>query len=172
MRLLRLQLMTAAALALVAAAPAIARPALLRLDGIGPLKLGMTRTVGVDTGWLAHRGAGCELGGPPLPITYRVDGARAPSGVRGSVEFVRGKLVAMSFSKGVRTATGVVVGKSTVSQMVSRYRKAGYSASSRFDATFQGTFVTVKRKGKTVLGGFATKKVVETLSIPNIQACE
>jgi hypothetical protein len=153
-------------------AAASVKPALLRLDGLGPLKLAMTRTSAVNTGWLAHKGTGCPLGGPPIPISYRVNGAKAPAGVNGNVEFVNGKLSDMSFTGGVRTATGVVVGKSTVAQMLSSYRHAGFAASSRYDATFGVTFVTVKRNGKVVLQGLAAKKTIQTLAIPAIQLCE
>jgi hypothetical protein len=132
----------------------------------------MIRTSALDTGWLAHKGTGCPLGGPPIPITYRVNGRKAPAGVNGNVEFVNGKLSDMSFTSGVRTAAGVVVGKSTVAQMVSSYRHAGFGASSQYDATFAGTFVTVKRRGKVVLQGFATKKTIQTLAIPAIPLCE
>lgn len=159
---------------LAAPAPAYAKPALLRLDGIGPLKLGMTRTAALETGWLAHRGRGCPLGGPPVPITYRIDGPQAPKGVRGSVEFVRGRLRIMSFSRGVRTATGVVAGRTTPAGMVRRYRDAGFSASSEFVATFQATFVDVRRKStrKQVIGGYATGRVVERLAIPFVPTCD
>jgi hypothetical protein len=158
--------------ALVVPAAASTKPALLRLDGLGPLKLGMTPTAALNTGWLAHKGTGCPLGGPPVPVTYRVNGRKAPAGISGNVEFANGKLADMSFSSGVRTATGVVVGKSTVGQMLSSYRHAGFAAASRFDATFGGTFVTVKRHGKAVLQGFAPKKTIQTLAIPAIQGCE
>jgi hypothetical protein len=164
--------MLAALLVLVVPSTAFARPALLRLDRLGPLKLGMTPTSAVHTGWLAHQGTGCPLGGPPLPITYRVDGRKAPLGVTGQVEFVNGKLSDMSFRHGVRTATGIIVGKSTIAQMVGRYRHAGFAASSHYDATFAGTFVTVRRRGKIVLQGFATKKTLGTLGIPAIPTCE
>lgn len=95
-----------------------------------------------------------------------------PTSVRGRAEFVDGKLADMSFTRGARTTTGVVVGKTSVSQMISRYRSAGYSASSRYDSTFAGTYVTVKRHGRIVLGGFATKTIVENLAIPQIPVCE
>ena len=52
-------------------------PTTLRLDGVGPLKLGMRVTAARQTGWLAGRRTGCPLGGPPLPVTYRLSG-RAP----------------------------------------------------------------------------------------------
>jgi hypothetical protein len=145
---------------------------LLRLDGIGPLELGMTRTAALATGWLAVRGSGCPLGGPPLPITYRVSGSDAPSGVRGSVEFRDGRLRAMAFTRGVHTATGVRVGRTTPARMVARYRRAGYAASARYEASFQGTFVTVRRRSRPVLGGFAARRVVTTLAIPRVQTCE
>ncbi|HEX6621927.1 MAG TPA: hypothetical protein VF024_19845, partial [Solirubrobacteraceae bacterium] len=77
----------------------------LRLDGIGPLHLGMTRAAALGTGWLAGRRPGCPLGGTP-PITYRFTGAKAPKGIKGSMEFVNGRLSTMSFTRGVRTTTG------------------------------------------------------------------
>lgn len=156
---------------------ALAAPAqgatLLRLDGIGPLKLGMSRTGGLGTGWLSNRGTGCELGGKPYPITYQLKGAEAPAGIDGSAEFRSGKLAIMSFRGGVKTAAGVVPGKTTVTGMVTRYREAGFKVSARYDETFAGTFVNVKRKGgKQVMSGFADKKVVEILGIPYVPVCE
>jgi hypothetical protein len=181
-RLLALSCLTAAAaVALVApggpasaaTAPATAASVTtLRLDGIGPLKLGMTRTAAVRTGWLSNRGTGCELAGPPLAITYRLDGAAAPAGLAGSAEFNGGKLTSLSFVKGVRTAAGVVVGTTTTAQMVSRYRAKGYRAKATFSPTFGATFVDVTKNGRHVIGGFATGKVVTDLAIPRIQVCE
>ncbi len=144
----------------------------LRLDGIGPLKLGMTRAAAVKTGWLSHRGTGCELGGPPLPITYRLRGAAAPKGLSGVAEFNGGKLTSLDFRKGVRTAAGVVVGTTTAAQMVSRYKARGFTAKATFSSLFGGTFVDVKKNGARVIGGFATGKVVTDLAIPGIQTCE
>src|SRR4051794_41414268 len=67
------------AVTLVAAAPAASASAttLLHLDGIGPLRLGMSRTAAVATGWLSNLAAGCELASP-RPITYRLARPRAP----------------------------------------------------------------------------------------------
>ncbi len=144
----------------------------LRLDGIGPLKLGMSRVSAVRTGWLSHRGTGCELGGTPLPITYRIAGAAAPKGVTGTAEFNRGKLTSLAFRRGVRTAAGVVVGTTTPAQMVSRYTARGYAAKATFSSMFGGTFVTVRRRGVRVIGGFAPGRVVSDLAVPGIQTCE
>jgi hypothetical protein len=159
------------------AGPAVAPSAasattVLRLDGIGPLKLGMSRADAVATGWLANRSTGCPLGGPPLPITYRFTGARAPSGIRGSAEFARGHLSGLSFTRGVRTSAGVTVGKTRLVRMWERYRALGFTASGRYDSTFQGTFVTVKRRGHTVLGGFGEGPTVSIIAIPNVPTCE
>lgn len=159
---------------LVAPASALGRPTLLRLDSVGPLKLGMTRTAAVETGWLAHRDRhGCRGAGPPVPITYQVDGPQAPAGVGGRVEFRQGRLVRMDFFRGVRTATGVVVGRTTVSEMIRRYRGAGFNVSSEFIPAFLGTFVDVRRKRtrRHVIGGYAMAKVVERLSIPYVPRC-
>jgi hypothetical protein len=167
------RLLLALPLAALLAAPAQGAT-LLRLDGIGPLKLGMSRLAALDTGWLGSRGTGCELGGPPLPITYKFTGAQAPDGIDGSVEFNRGKATNFSFDGGVRTAAGVVPGKTTVTSMVTRYRNAGFKASARYDRVFQGTFVSVKRTkgGKQVIGGFGDGKVLDTIGIPYVPTCD
>jgi hypothetical protein len=155
------------------AAPAVgAAPVTLRLNGIGPLKLGMTRAAAVSTGWLAHRGTGCELGGKPFPVTYRLSGAKAPNGVSGTAQFVQGRLQVLSFSKGARTRAGVAVGQTTTGRMVNAYRQAGFSASARFDPVFGGTFVTVKRHARNVIMGFAQHGVVISLGIPFIPVCD
>ncbi len=159
---------------LACASPAIGATTLLRLDGIGPLKLGMTRTAAVQTGWLASRHTGCPLGGPPLPIGYRLTGPNAPPGTSGNAEFDQGRLRVLSFTRGVRTAAGVVVGRTTTSQMVADYRRAGFVATAQFDSTFQGTFVNVRRRGHSasVIGGFATHTKITTLAIPAVAVCE
>ena len=161
-----------AALAVPMTADAAPAPTVLRLDGIGPLRLGMTRTAALETGWLAARSTGCELGGPPLPITYRFTGAKAPAGVVGSAEFHSHRLRVLSFTRGVRTSTGVTVGRTTTSRMAARYRQAGFAASTQFVETFQGTFVTVKRHGHQVVGGFGEHGVVTSIAIPGIAVCE
>jgi hypothetical protein len=159
--------------ALWAPAAAAGGPAttVLRLDGIGPLHLGMTRTAALATGWLAGRRSGCPLGGTP-PITYRFTGARAPRAIKGSVEFVDNRLSTMSFTAGVHTSTGVTVGRTTTARMVARYRAAGFMASARFDSTFQGTFVRVRRHGRDVVGGFADAGAVTVVAIPAVSVCE
>ena len=143
----------------------------LRLDGIGPLHLGMTRTVALATGWLAGRRSGCPLGGTP-PITYRFTGAKAPKAIKGSAEFADGRLTTLSFTRGVRTSTGVTVGRTTTARMVARYRAAGFTASARFVSTFQGTFVRVRRHGRDVVGGFGEGSVVTIVAIPAVPVCE
>lgn len=146
---------------------------LLRLDGIGPLKLGMSRMAGLDTGWLSNRTSGCELGGKPYPIGYQIKGAEAPAGIDGMVEFNSGRLTTMTFDGGVKTATGVVPGTTTWPSMVKRYRNAGFKVRARFEETFQATFVTVKRPGgRQVIGGIADGKVVKTIGIPYVPLCE
>ena len=145
---------------------------LLRLDGIGPLRLGMTRQAALSSGWLAHRAPGCELAGTPRPITYRLTGAKAPLGIAGTAEFDHNRLQTLSFTRGVRTAQGVEVGHTTAKQMVARYRTAGFGASARFDTTFQATFVTIRRNGKQVIGGLAERGPLSILGIPYVPVCE
>lgn len=66
----------------------------------------------------------------------------------------------------------MVVGRTTVSEMVRRYRAAGFDVSSVFIPTFLGTFVDVRRRDtrKDVIGGFGDK-VVEMLVIPYVPRC-
>jgi hypothetical protein len=162
---------TGSALAVPPPAASPASTTVLRLDGIGPLHLGMTRTAALATGWLADRGSGCPLGGTP-PITYRFSGAKAPEATKGSAEFADGRLTALSFTRGVRTSTGVTVGRTTTARMVARYRAAGFTASASFVSTFQGTFVRVKRHGHDVVGGFGEGSVVTIVAIPTVPVCE
>src|SRR4051812_2234365 len=171
----RISLVAGMLVALAGVAPAQART-LLRINGIGPLSLGMHKTDAVATGWLKHTGHGCPLGGRPYPDDFAFTGARAPAGIGGTAEFSgrTGLLENLAFGKGVRTATGVVVGKTTATGMVQRYRSAGFAASARYDSTFQGTFVQVRRHrgGKIVMMGFATKAKLETIGVPLIPVCE
>jgi hypothetical protein len=156
---------------------AAATPTLLRLDGIGPLRLGMSRSAALRTRWLANQAPGCKLGGPPFPITYRLSGPAAPDGVVGSAEFQSNRLRNLSFTRGVRTATGVVAGRTTARGMVNRYLDAGFAARAQFVDVFQGTFVLVRRGGRQVAGGFArgrttARRPVSTLAIPYVPTCE
>jgi len=160
------------ALAGIAATAATAAPPTLRLDGIGPLRLGMRTAAALRTGWLSNRGRGCELGGPPIPVVYRFRGPRAPAGIVGVATFRFGRLRNLSFTGGVRTALGVVPGRTRVRTMVSRYRSAGFSVRAQFVGTFGGTFVFVRRGGKQVLGGFGGRGVVRTLGAPAVPVCE
>jgi hypothetical protein len=154
------------------ASTAGAATTLLRLDGIGPVKLGMTRAAAVKTGWLADRAPGCELASP-RPITYRFTGPKAPGNLRGSAQFERGRLSALSFNGGVRTRVGVRIGAPT-GRMVSKYRNAGFAASSMFSPVFAGTFVSVQRErgGRQVLGAFAKGGHVRNLAVPAVPVCE
>lgn len=172
LRFLGLAISASVLLTGVPPASAGAATTVLRLDGIGPLKLGMKRSEALATGWLSGRGTGCELGGPPLPITYRLRGPKAPSGLRGFAEFHGHRLRNLSFTRGVRTGRGVTVGKTTHARMVARYRTDGFSASSAFVDVFQGTFVSVRRGGRNVLAGFAPRRVVSTLGLPRVPVCE
>jgi hypothetical protein len=158
-------------LAALLAAPAHGAT-LLRLDGIGPLELGMARPAALDTGWLSNRQLGCELASP-RPVGYQIDGSGAPAAIQGNAEFNSNRLTSIVARKGVRTATGVVPGKTTWASMVTRYRNAGFKVSARFDDVFQVTFVHVKRKGgKQVMTGIAENKIVDSIGVPHIPLCE
>ncbi|MEA5442818.1 hypothetical protein [Cyanobium gracile] len=144
----------------------------LRLDGIGPLRLGMGRAEAVATGWLSDPGTGCELDGPPLPVVYKLKGPKAPAGIVGTVEFDRGLLRVLAFSAGVKTAFGIAIPGATASDLVKRARAAGFSATSAYDETFAGRFVTVNRAGKQVLGAFAEQSAITTIAVPYVPVCD
>jgi hypothetical protein len=160
-----------AALGVQAIAEGVPSTTVVRLDGIGPLHLGMTRSAALATGWLAERRPGCPLGGTP-PITYRFTGPKAPRAIKGSAEFEHNRLTTLSFTRGVRTSTGVTVARTTAARMVARYRAAGFTASARFESIFQGTFVRVRRHGHDVVGGFAESSVLTIIAIPAVPVCE
>jgi hypothetical protein len=161
----------AAAAATAPAAAGSAARTTLRLDGIGPLTLGMKRSAAVRTGWLADRARGCPLAGPAAPVTYGFTGPSAPGGLRGNAEFQSGRLRTLSFTGGVRTELGVIFG-GRAGRMVEKYRHAGFTVSSQFEKPLQGTFVTVKRKRRQVLGAFAKHGVIKSLGVPAVPVCE
>src|SRR5919107_4554395 len=119
----RLLVLAVLAGACVSAPAPAAASTLLRLNGMGPLKLGMTRVDAVKTGWLSDRAPGCPLEAP-VPTTYRLEGAAAPGALAGSVVFRRGKLRNITVTRGARTAAGVVVRKTTPTGMARLYRRA------------------------------------------------
>jgi hypothetical protein len=164
-------LTTVAVLVAAATLPAAASATVLGLHHVGPLRLGMTRTAAISTGWLAHRGRGCPLGGPPVPIIYRLDGRRAPQGLRGVAQFEGGRLTNLSFTRGIHTETGVTVGVTSATQMASRYRQAGFTVRSSYERTFGGTFVNATRSG-SALGAFATGPAISILAIPRVLVCD
>ena len=145
---------------------------MLRLDGIGPLRLGMGRAEAIATGWLSDPGTGCELGGPPLPVVYKLKGPKAPAGIVGTVEFDRGTSRVLAFSAGVRTSFGVAIPGGTVGDLLKRACAAGLSATSVYDETFAGRFVTVNRGGQQVLGAFANQSAIATIAVPYVPVCE
>lgn len=151
-------------------AASAAPPTTLRVDGVGPLTLGMTRASAVRTGWLSHRSSGCEVASP-VPVTYRLDGAKAPKALNGSAEFLRGRLRTLTFGGGVRTPVGVRVG-STSADLLSRYRAAGFTATSRYDEQFEATFLTVKRRQRQMLGALAANGRVTQIALPAVRVCE
>lgn len=66
---------------------------------------------------------------------------------------------------------GDLVG-STSADLLSRYRAAGFTATSRYEELFQATFLTVKRERRQVLGALADKGRVTQLAVPAVAVCE
>lgn len=145
--------------------------AVLNSEGVGPLRLGMSLSAALRTGWLADRGRGCPLASP-VPTTYRLAGPHAPRTIRGDAEFLKGRLTNMSFTRGIRTTNGITLARSTTGQMISRFKGEGFDVLSEFDSTFDGTFVAVRRGSHMLIGGFAPKRKLTILGIPNVPVCE
>lgn len=162
--------LTAITVLLVLPADASAQPT-LRLDGIGPLQLGMSRSSAVATGWLTGRGKGCPLASP-APVTYRLGGRRAPAALRGSVEFANGRLRSVTVTRGARTAVGVRVGVTSPAGMARLYRRSGRRVRVQYSAMFGGTFVDVLGQSGQVLGAFGQKGRIVQLAIPAVAVCE
>ena len=158
--------------ATLAATPAVAAaPTQLRLNGIGPLRLGMPLAAARATGWIAHPVEGCELA-TPRPVVYRLDGRGAPAGLSGTVEFFQGRLTQLSVGAGVRTALGVRPGTTSWRAMVGRYRAAGFTVTANVDPTFQARFVDVFRRGRLVLQASTEGSKVAQLAVPSLAFCE
>ena len=171
----RLPIVLAIAAAGLAGAPALAGSApvtTLRLDGIGPLKLGMKRSAALATGWLAGRRPRCPLGGAPIPLVYTLTGVKAPHAVAGTAEFDHDRLKYLVLTRGVRTTAGVTVRTTTLAGMKKRYRQAGYGATSAYSQTFGGTFVAVTKAGHHVIAGFGRATRVTTLAVPVVPLCD
>jgi hypothetical protein len=154
--------------------PPAAAP-VLRLDGIGPLKLGMSGAAALKTGWLDTRKPtpGCQLAPPPHSKIYRLSGPRLPAGVKGSAEIGGGKLITLVLDAGVATDTGVKLGTSTVTEMTAAYRKAGFEVDAAPDEVFQTTFVNVVKDKRMVLAGSAPdSETIESLATPTFMLCE
>lgn len=158
------------AVVLTATAAGSAATPLMRLRGIGPVQLGMTRPAAVSTGWLAHKTLGCELASP-RPVVFQFDGPKAPAGLKGSASFVGGKLVNISFRSGVHTRLGIRPGVSTVGAMIRAYRRGGFRVTNVFDSTFQARFITATRGGRSI-GAVASGAVIDTIAVPRIEVCE
>ena len=56
--------------------------------------------------------------------------------------------------------------------MVDRYRAAGSKATGQYDATFPGTFTTVRRGSRQVMGAFGEGEIITVLAIPGVPVCE
>jgi hypothetical protein len=88
---------------------------------------------------------------------------------------VRGRHASLAFTRGVRTAAGVVVGRTSARGMARRYRRAGFVARAARDPMFGGTFVTVRRRrgGPQVAGGFALRgEPIGVLGVPRVPVCD
>lgn len=156
-----------------------ASPTTIRLDGIGPLRLGMTRRAATATGWLRSSSETCNDRAGALPQVMRADGPRAAPAVNLSAYFrsgANGKLTHLMFSGGARTELGIRPGVSTAAQMIARYRRAGFAVRSSYSRDYGGTFVEARRHGKLVMTGLApgrvgARRALTIVAIPSFFRC-
>lgn len=173
MRLRTIVGLTAAVTVVMTATASAATPR-LRLNGIGPLTIGMTKSQALATGWIANQQLGCELASP-RPRVLDFTGPNAPAGLQGSVSFQRGTLTDITIARGAITRTGVQPGVTTARRMIRAYRDAGFVVTSRFDPVFQARFTTAYRGGKTIVGlslGSSRNRVLRSVSVPFVPLCE
>ena len=146
----------------VVAARRTASPTTLRLDGIGPLRLGMSRNSAYAFGLLRSSTETCLGAKPPLPVSYASDGPRATPGVRFTAYFTggrNGKLTHVMVYDGARTELGIRPGVSTAAQMIARYKRAGYTVKTEWRGDLGATFVNVTRRGKPVMTGMVNARL-------------
>lgn len=155
-------------------------PTTIRLDGIGPVRVGMKLRAVEATGWIRSTAETCFGGSVPLPTVSHSDGPRAAPGVSFGAYF-RGRganstLTNIMFASGARTELGIRPGVSTAAQMVARYRRAGFTVRTTYLREYGGTFVDVVRRGKVVMTGFAQgrlgdRRALGVLAIPRFFRC-
>lgn len=152
----------------------------LRLDGIGALRLGMTRNTAYKTGLIRTHSETCLDRKKPLPISYGSDGPKAAPGSRFTAYFKggrNGRLTHILATAGVRTELGIRPGVSTVSQLTKAYRRAGFTIRTRTRRDFAGvTFVDVLSRRSVVMtalvnGSARSKTPLAGIAIPTYFDC-
>ncbi len=131
----------------------------VRFDGIGGLRLGMTRSKAFATGVLRTASETCFDSPAPRPVTYSSDGPKNAAGARYQAIFRggrNGKLTHLQFVSGVRTELGIRPGVSTAAQMAVTYRRAGYTVRTTFDGAYNSTFVEVRKGRRALMTGVAS----------------
>ncbi len=152
----------------------------LRFDGIGAIRLGMTRNAAYKTGLIRSHSDTCLDGKKPLPVSYGSDGSRAAPGSRFTSYFKggrNGRLTHILAIAGVRTELGIRPGVSTASEMIKVYRRARYTVRTRTRPDFAGvTFVDVLTRGRVVMtavtnGTARSKAPLVGIAIPSYFDC-
>ncbi len=145
----------------IVAARRAASPSTLRLDGIGSLRLGMTRSAAYATGVLRSSSQIC-LDRKSPPVAYVSDGPRATPGVKVTAYFPSGRnsrLTHLIASSGATTELGIRPGVSTAAQMIARYRRAGYAVKTQWIDDLGLTLVNVSRRGRPVIAGMVNTRL-------------
>lgn len=153
------------------ASPAAAVP-LLRLDGIGPLMLGMSEADAEATGWLSNRSAPwCPFAGTEDP-TWDLAGPSAPAGVDGYLIFREGEIDQVVIRSGTTTDEGIGAGAS-FGDLSDTYGGLGYEVDSyaRFESF--DDFATVEQADEPrLMTTLNSDGSIEWIGVPYISVCD
>ena len=145
-----------------------AAASVIREDGIGKLRLGMTVAQAKATGEIGAVGPGCELGGPGELAADLLSGT-----AKGIVTFSEDVIVGFMVRSGAKTAAGIGAG-STLAQIQQAYAK-GYEIKTddSYQEQFGFTLVSVYRgKHWFDFDVDAGSKKVGSVWVPNVRLCE
>lgn len=151
-----------------------AQPSLtLGLDGIGPLKIGMSESAAENTGWLSDRQVPwCPFASETDP-SYQLEGPEAPAELDGLVIFMEGSLNQIVVRAGAATGEGIGIGTSTLDDLTEAYGTRGYQVDSYSRFEDYDDFATVNRGDEThLMAALGSGGEISLLGVPHLSVCD
>ena len=150
---------------------------LLAGDGLGPLRLGMSRSDALDSGWLGEPQETCSdmIGGGAAPgeYAYMLDGPQAPEGLSGSVEISDDEITTIGVSKSVAMPNGVTFDSAwDATRAMETLQSAGYrvSVTSTFEPEDSAT--ATSPDGAEFGFYFSDARGSASVAIPTMSICD